>query len=55
MLTIGHRGARGIAPENTLKSIYKAIEHHADEVEIDLRVTKDHVPILFHDESLKLV
>lgn len=52
MKIIGHRGARGLAPENTLASIQKAIEHHVNEVEIDVRVTKDGVPILHHDPFL---
>ncbi len=49
MKIIGHRGARGLSPENTLASIEKAIEHGVDEVEIDVRMTKDHVAILHHD------
>jgi glycerophosphoryl diester phosphodiesterase len=52
MYIVGHRGARGLAPENTIKAIQKGIEHHADELEIDLRVTKDSVVILQHDEYL---
>lgn len=52
MLLIGHRGARGLSPENTLASIDKAIEHGVDMVEIDVRVTKDGVAILHHDPML---
>jgi glycerophosphoryl diester phosphodiesterase len=52
MLVIGHRGARGLAPENTLASLQKALEHHADMLEFDLRVTKDGVVILHHDPGL---
>jgi glycerophosphoryl diester phosphodiesterase len=52
MKIIGHRGARGLAPENTLASFKKALEHHADELEFDLRVTSDHVVILNHDRQL---
>lgn len=52
MEIIGHRGARGLAPENTLASIKKALEYHVDEVEIDVRVTKDSVVILNHNPSL---
>lgn len=52
MKIIGHRGARGLAPENTLVSLKKAIEHKADQIEIDVRVTKDGVPILQHDTKL---
>jgi glycerophosphoryl diester phosphodiesterase len=43
---------RGLAPENTLKSIAKAIEHGVDEIEIDARVTADNVVVLHHDENL---
>ena len=53
MKIIGHRGARGLAPENTIASLRKALEHHVDELEFDLRVTKDGVVILHHDPKLK--
>jgi glycerophosphoryl diester phosphodiesterase len=52
MLVIGHRGARGLAPENTLASLQKGLEHHVDMLEFDLRVTKDGVVILHHAEQL---
>jgi len=52
MIIIGHRGARGLAPENTLKSILKALNHNVDEIEIDVRVTKDGIIVLHHDEAL---
>ena len=49
MLIIGHRGARGLAPENTLASLRKALEHRAEMIEFDVRVTSDDVPVLHHD------
>ncbi len=52
MKIIGHRGARGLAPENTLAAIEAGIAAGADEVEIDVRVTKDSVPVLWHDAKL---
>lgn len=52
MKIIGHRGARGLAPENTLASLHKALEHHVDMLEFDLRVTKDGVVILHHDRFM---
>lgn len=52
MKIIGHRGARGLAPENTIASLQKALEHHVDELEFDLRVTRDGTVILHHDSSL---
>lgn len=52
MKIIGHRGARGLAPENTLASFQKAIEHHADQLEFDLRVTGDGIVVINHDRWL---
>jgi len=52
MKIIGHRGARGLAPENTLKSILKALNHNVDEIEFDVRATKDGIIVLCHDEAL---
>lgn len=54
MKIIGHRGARGLAPENTLASIRKALEHGVDMVEFDVRVTKDKVAVLHHDPKIKI-
>lgn len=53
MTIIGHRGAAGLAPENTLASIKKAVEHKVDWVEFDLRVTHDGQPVLHHGPYLK--
>jgi len=53
MKIVGHRGARGLAPENTLASLQKAIDHNVDMVEFDLRVTKDKVPVLHHNRTLR--
>lgn len=52
MKIIGHRGARGLAPENTIAALLKAIEHNVDEIECDIRLTKDHVAVLIHDPHL---
>ncbi|HYH35985.1 MAG TPA: glycerophosphodiester phosphodiesterase [Candidatus Saccharimonadales bacterium] len=52
MKIIGHRGARGLAPENTIAGLQKALEHGVDELEFDLRVTKDGIVILHHDRLL---
>ena len=50
---IAHRGASGYAPEHT-SAVYKlAIEQKADFVEPDLAVTKDHVLICLHDDTLE--
>lgn len=52
MKIIGHRGARGLAPENTLAALRKGLEHKADLIEYDLRVTKDGTVVLHHDPEL---
>ena len=49
---IGHRGAAAYAPENTLEGIHTAADMGIDWVELDVKLTKDDVPILFHDEDL---
>ena len=49
MKIIGHRGARGLAPENTLHGFEKALEHHVDEIELDVRLTKDNKTALVHN------
>ena len=52
-LIIGHRGASALAPENTLASFARAIEDGADGVELDVRLARDGVPVVIHDESLR--
>ncbi len=49
---IGHRGAKAYAPENTLESIRTAASLGVAWVELDVKLTKDSVPIIFHDEEL---
>tara|TARA_B100002003_G_scaffold179229_1_gene167219 strand:- start:85 stop:837 length:753 start_codon:yes stop_codon:yes gene_type:complete len=50
---IGHRGVRGLAPENTIQSIKKAIELNIKWVEIDVKISKDRIPFLLHDSNLE--
>lgn len=50
---IGHRGAAGAAPENTLAGIRKARELGATWIEFDVKLTKDGHAILFHDDRLE--
>jgi glycerophosphoryl diester phosphodiesterase len=50
---IGHRGAAAAAPENTLAGIRKAKELGAEWVEFDVKLTRDGVPVLMHDERLE--
>jgi len=49
---VAHRGASGYEPENTIRAIEKAIEMNADAVEFDVRLSKDNVPVVIHDETL---
>lgn len=49
---IGHRGAAGYAPENTLVSIQTAHDMGCEWVELDVKLTADDVPIIFHDDNL---
>ena len=52
-LNIAHRGGMGLYPENTLVGFHASIEkHHADMLEMDLRITKDGKVIVFHDDTL---
>ena len=49
---IGHRGAAAYAPENTLESIHTAADRGVEWVEIDVKLSKDNIPIIFHDDTL---
>ena len=49
MLIIAHRGASGYCKDNSYEAIYKAIEMKSDMIEIDIRLTKDNVCVLYHD------
>ena len=45
----GHRGARGLFPENTIEGFKRTIELDISTLELDLVITKDHIPIVYHD------
>lgn len=49
MLVIGHRGAAGLAPENSMEAMWTGLKAGADMLEFDVRLTKDHIPVLTHD------
>ncbi|MPS31683.1 MULTISPECIES: glycerophosphodiester phosphodiesterase family protein [unclassified Salinivibrio] len=49
----GHRGVAAHAPENTLTSIAKVREMGLSWVEVDVQLTQDGVPVVFHDHSLQ--
>ncbi len=48
----GHRGARGLAPENTLPGFVRALETGVTTLELDIGVTRDGVVVVHHDERL---
>ena len=49
---IGHRGAAGLAPENTLLSFQRAFEDGAKFLELDVQGSKDGEVVIIHDGSL---
>lgn len=51
-IIIAHRGASAYEPENTLKAIRRALELHANMIEVDVRLSKDGYIIVIHDESV---
>ena len=52
MKIIAHRGYSKNYPENTILAFEKAIEIGCDMIETDVRLSKDFIPILFHDDTL---
>ena len=48
----GHRGARGLAPENTLAAFERALRIGVDTLEFDVAITADDVPVVMHDLTL---
>jgi glycerophosphoryl diester phosphodiesterase len=48
----GHRGARGLAPENTLEGFALAFALGCDSVELDVALTRDGIPVVLHDPVL---
>lgn len=49
---VGHRGASGEQPENTLAAFDRALEQGADALELDVRVTADGVAVVIHDATV---
>ena len=45
----GHRGVRGLLPENTIPSFRKALDLGVDTIECDMAITKDGVVVIYHD------
>ncbi|SDX02543.1 glycerophosphodiester phosphodiesterase [Flavobacterium degerlachei] len=52
MLKIGHRGARGHEPENTIIGFQKAIDLHVDRIELDVHLSSDNELMVIHDETI---
>lgn len=50
-MVLGHRGAMGLAPENTIAGIKEAIKCNADLVEIDVQLSKDRKVVVIHDPT----
>jgi glycerophosphoryl diester phosphodiesterase len=52
MLKIGHRGASGHEPENTIISFEKALELGVDQIELDVHLSADSTIMVIHDETI---
>ncbi|MYA02755.1 MAG: hypothetical protein F4038_02000 [Chloroflexi bacterium] len=52
-LVIAHRATMGHAPENTLMGIRQGLHMRCDGVEVDVQLSADGVPVLFHDDELQ--
>ena len=51
-VVIGHRGAMGYAPENTLSSFEEALRRGADLIEMDVQLSADNEVVVMHDTSV---
>lgn len=51
MQVIGHRGARALEPENTLRAVARGLEC-VEWVEVDVRLSRDGIPVVIHDPSV---
>ncbi len=52
VLIVGHRGALGLAPENTMASFQKGLETGCDLVETDIHLSRDGALVLMHDPEV---
>jgi glycerophosphoryl diester phosphodiesterase len=52
LITVGHRGASALAPENTLRAFEVAIEHGLDMAELDVHLSRDAQLMVIHDHDL---
>ncbi len=51
-IVIAHRGARAYYPENTMVAFRAAVDLKSDMLELDVQLSKDNVPVVFHDTKL---
>ena len=49
---IGHRGVKDLAPENTISSLEESVKHNLKWIEVDVKISKDSIPFLLHDDLL---
>ncbi|MBN2085215.1 MAG: glycerophosphodiester phosphodiesterase [Anaerolineales bacterium] len=52
---VAHRGIHSEAPENTIAAFQRALEWGADAVEMDIRLTADRIPVVYHYYYLQVV
>ncbi len=52
---ISHRGANTYAPENTMEAFQRALDYGVNWIELDVQLTLDNVPIIFHDYYIERV
>jgi glycerophosphoryl diester phosphodiesterase len=50
----GHRGAKALLPENSLRSYEYALNLGIEAIEVDIALTRDKVPVLHHDRAIKV-
>lgn len=53
MKIISHRGAAGLAPENSIEGILEALKYKVEYIEVDAQITKDSKWVLLHDEYFR--
>lgn len=53
VMIIAHRGARSLAPENTISAAKRAFENHADGWELDVAMSIDGELVVLHDDTLE--
>ncbi|MBE3072355.1 MAG: glycerophosphodiester phosphodiesterase, partial [Acidobacteria bacterium] len=51
-LVFGHRGGRGLAPENTIAAFDRGLAEGVDGLELDVHLSRDGVPVVIHDADV---